>query len=324
MKYKILLSLLLIITLTGCADNKKVTNTNKETSDEEVAQQQETTEAWQTVEESFNKLNSVSYTGEGLHSEVAHIDISEYDNSQLHGSYEQSKVFINQNGSNTNFKIYSVMDFIDEGKIGRLLIMDEQDATLENLLKDHVNVSESSVQEISVIDDVIQNDNGETNSKYANYLELFKQSNDFPDFLNRGKTNARLLPDSYYQGKIEDRNDGKKITFIFDKNTQGYSKNLESFYKEYGSGTAYDVTDAFIPCQKDDPKAEEFTSIDEQGKEVQVYMKPGLEEKFISAKIEIILDKEGYPVSYKRESIFKYAKQNTKIPYFVSYTFTRI
>lgn len=330
-KLKLLLILLLSVCLLGCEEKR-----NKKTKLESENSVENTTEnSWEKVNQAFEKLKKIPVEAIGLHTELAHFSttskVGEKRNKQnFTAMYDQAlfKVHISDS-NNVQINVYSLTDMIDKGKLGVHYLKEE--LTYENLKKDHLSplIGEMSPY-VYAIENGIFKENGQIKeldeydreSDYLDYLENFKKSES--GFLKRGKTIVRLIPNDYFEGTITNNEIGEVISFKFDKDTDDYRNKIAKFNEEYGPGSSYDVIEYTIECEADDEGASHYSGTDQNGNEIEGYSKPGMKEDFIGANIIVQLDKEGYPISYYRESVFEYKDFGVQVPYVVSYTFTRI
>ncbi|MGX8851244.1 hypothetical protein [Amedibacillus sp. YH-ame10] len=347
-----------LVVLCGCSSaNKGNLSSSGKGTDENS--ENETSNAWNLVNEGFEKLINIDKTVhvDGVTQEIAHIDIdSEYN--MLKGSYEQYYDVGDLKGDTGSFETYGFMDNLSinlsdkkgdkyfEDNFGESYIKNADETfghnepTVDNLKKIYIKdilyqfkpslikIDEKNVvftntsydgevvEETKSIEDIGDN-------YYLNFLENFKMS-DRPDFGKRGKTDYRFLNDEYFDGSIEEKDDTTIVTFKFNKNTSKYKTFYESdLYNELMTGKgAYNVIDTTVEANKDDPLA----SLAQQCKDdvcKDVYLKPAFNDEIKSAELVVVLDKEGYPISYDRLILLTFDKYDITLPYFAKYTFER-
>lgn len=157
---------------------------------------------------------------------------------------------------------------------------------------------------------------------YLNYLDKFKQGyeNEIPNFLHRGKSSIRLIPNNYFTGNIEETDQGIVITFLFTPESSNYEEYLNS--ETYAiMQDEYSVIDAMAECETGEDGCSEWTQLEKDGSEKKVYLKKAFVDELKEARIVVSIDKDGYPTSYKRYTYMNYPFANTTVPYAVEFTF---
>lgn len=304
-----------LIIISGCSSNYSTEDNNNLLENQEKGEikdsaNQQSKDAWDYVDEGFEKLKNSKFSYEGVESEIAHISDKEgeldavfgqtyykgdvdiygkdmkiqYGMTDLNNVDENTISFISRDDiiiSKEAFKV-NYTDNISSYKIKDNKIMSE-DGQINEDLETFVNISEGSTERYNMV--------------YK--IDTLTSKGDWDDFMTRGKTAIRLIPNSYFSGEVNEKDGETEIVFSFSPQSKGYDTFLKSNIYEM-------MYDAYCPID----------TLDENN---EIAFKDELKE----AKIIYRFDKDGYPVSYERYSEMYYENFNQTIPYVVYYTFNK-